>query len=197
LAITRAKTSSIAQGPSTKRTLLADNPVILGGSYESIATYTVGTAQATISFTSIPSTYSHLQLRIFSKNTSDSYSIRAQYNGDTASNYSLHGLYGTGSVAGSFGYANQTNGEIGMSADTTANVFAASVVDILDYANTNKNTTIRTLQGYEANGSGHVRLNSGLWTKTPREAVNAIRIYPDGGASFIVNSHFALYGIRG
>lgn len=162
--------------------------------YESIQTYTVGAGgQATITFSSIPSTYTHLQLRIFSKNTSDSYSIRAQYNGDTASNYSLHGLYGTGSVAGSFGYANQTNGEIGMSADATANVFAASVVDILDYANTNKYKTIRGLAGFDKNGAGSLDLRSSSWRST--SAITTILLSSAAG-NFAQYSSFALYGIK-
>jgi hypothetical protein len=193
LSITRAKTSSIAQGPSTNKNILAGNSVILPGSYESIQTYTLGSAQATITFSSIPATYKHLQLRILSKNTSADYSMRAQFNSDTASNYSLHGLYGTGSVAGAFGFANQTNGEVGMSADTTANVFAASVVDILDYANTNKYKTTRGLAGFDKNGAGSIDLRSSSWRST--SAVTSILLSSAVG-NFAQYSSFALYGIK-
>ena len=161
--------------------------------YESIATYTVGTAQATISFTSIPSTYSHLQLRCLSKNTSADYSIRAQFNSDTASNYTLHGLYGNGTTAAAYGFANQTTTEIGLSADTTANVFGAAVTDILDYANTNKYKTVRVLTGYDKNGAGSIDLRSGLWRST--SAINTI-LLSSGAGNFAQYSSFALYGIK-
>ena len=100
------------------------------GDYESISTVTVGTAQATISFTSIPSTYTHLQLRWMSKNTSADYGVRGQFNGDTAANYSLHGLYGTGATAGAYSGVSQTYMQFGQGADTTANIFGVGIVDI-------------------------------------------------------------------
>jgi hypothetical protein len=81
------------------------------------------------------------------------------------------------------------------SASTSANIFTVAVIDILDYSNTNKYTTIRTLQGYDSNGSGNIRFNSGLWMNTA--GVTDIKIFPDGAASFVQYSHFALYGIKG
>jgi hypothetical protein len=172
------------------------------GDFESISTVVVGSGGSSeINFTSIPSTYQHLQIRVLSRDNraASANSVFYRLNTDTGSNYAYHILAGDGANTSAAAEASKafTYGMIQTSASATSSMYTAGIIDILDYANTNKNTTIRTLQGYEANGSGHVRLNSGLWTKTPREAVNAIRIYPDGGASFIVNSHFALYGIRG
>jgi hypothetical protein len=161
--------------------------------YESIQTYTLGSAQATITFSSIPATYKHLQLRILSKNSSDAYSIRAQFNSDTASNYTLHGLFGNGTSAGAFGFANQTSTEVGISADTTANVFGAAVADILDYADTNKFKTVRALTGYDKNGAGSVDLRSGLYRST--SAISTILLSSAVG-NFTQYSSFALYGIK-
>jgi hypothetical protein len=170
------------------------------GDFESISTVVVGSGGSSeINFTSIPSTYQHLQIRVLSRDNraASANSVFYRLNTDTGSNYAYHILAGDGANASAAAETSKafTYGMIQTSASATSSMYTAGIIDILDYTNTNKNTTIRTLQGYEANGSGHVRFNSGLWINTA--AVNAIRIYPDGGASFIVNSHFALYGIRG
>lgn len=164
--------------------------------YESIATFTLGSSQSTISFTSIPSTYTHLQLRVIARSTVATTQDNAWFifNSDSTSSYSYHYVYGTGSTAASGGAATQTrnilDGEPGTSVG--ANIFAATVLDILDYANTNKYKTSRMLTGWDGNGSGNIALQSGLWQKT--NAINAITI--TNGGSFAANSSFALYGIK-
>jgi hypothetical protein len=170
------------------------------GDFESISTVVVGSGGSSeINFTSIPSTYQHLQIRVLSRDNraASANSVLYRLNTDTGSNYAYHILNGDGSSASAASATSTTftYGMIQTSASATSSMYTVGIIDILDYANTNKQTTIRTLQGFDVNGGGHVRLNSGLWTNTA--VVNAIRIYPDGGASFIVNSHFALYGIRG
>ena len=162
-------------------------------SFESIATVSLGSAQSTITFSSIPSDYKHLQIRWFSKNTSTSYSIRTNFNGDTSSNYSSHALYGNGSSAAAYGTANDSTAEIGQSADTTSSVFAGGVTDILDYASTTKYKTVRSLSGWDKNGGGYVALNSGSWRST--SAITSIVLSSFTG-NFAQYSHFALYGIK-
>ena len=193
MAITRAKTSSIAQGPSTKRTLLADNPAILSGSYESIATTTVGAGGAsTITFSSIPSTYTHLQIRGIARGTDSSLRALFLSINSTVNVVRSHYLYGNGSTttAGS-----QTANQIGWGtgASATANAFSVVVIDILDYANTNKNKVIRTLAGNELNGSGDIALFSELFDTTA--AINAVNLSLEVG-NFAQYSSFALYGIK-
>lgn len=170
------------------------------GAYESIATTTVGAGgAATISFTSIPSTYQHLQIRLMARgnnaNTYDSFLLRA--NSDTGSNYTFHSIIGDGSTA----FTSQVNpysgfrgGEI-TGATATSGIFGVSVVDLLDYANTSKNKTMRMLGGNDRNGGGALGLNSGAWLNTA--AVTRIDITPVFGSSFVQYSSFALYGIRG
>lgn len=177
----------------------AGNPII--GNFESIATATVGAgATATdVTFSSIPSTYQHLQIRYLTRTNStvanDTNAVGLQFNTDTNNNYAAHLLYGTGasalasasaSIARLFaGYANSNN--------YSATNYTANVVDILDYKNTNKNTTVRTLCGNDGNGAGFVLLVSGLWMNT--NAVDSIKLFPTTSV-FAEYSHFALYGIR-
>jgi hypothetical protein len=163
--------------------------------YESIATTTVGSGgTATITFSSIPSTYTHLQIRYFAKNTSADYSIRAQFNSDTAANYSYHGLYGTGSTVAAYSGASQTYMQFGNNADTTTSVFAGGIIDILDYTNTNKYKTTKSLTGWDKNGGGIIELTSSSWRST--SAVTSISLF-DFAGDFAQYSSFALYGIKG
>lgn len=161
------------------------------GAYDSIATTTVGAGGASsITFTSIPSTYTHLQIRGISKMSSGA-SLYMQLNSDTGSNYARHYLNGNGSTVGAGANSSFTN----MFAGTTANAtstFGASIIDILDYTNTNKYTTTRSLSGADANGSGYVQFFSGLWMNTA--AVSSITI--TGDSNFDQYSSFALYGIK-
>lgn len=164
-------------------------------SYESIATTTVGAGGAsTITFSSIPSTYTHLQVRgIFNS------SIQAQallrFNSDTGSNYSYHQIEGNGVNAVS-GAGTSTTSIIhfinGMESTTSAG--SALVIDILDYANTNKNKTTRALVGTDKNGSGQVFLVSGNWRST--SAVTDLSLTTNTG-TFAQYTQVALYGIKG
>lgn len=168
-------------------------------SYESIATVTVGSGgSSTITFSSIPSTFKHLQLRILMRDNRavTENSTQITFNGDTASNYSYHYLAGSGSAASAgaaanlgFIYTFQT------SANAAANIFDAGILDILDYSNVNKYKTTRELQGNDRNGAGSLNFISGSWRST--SAINSITLTPASGASYVQYSSFALYGIKG
>jgi hypothetical protein len=155
--------------------------------YESIATVTLGSSQATISFTSIPATYKHLQIRCMIKNT-ELASLILNFNGDTGANYSRHRIYGDGSSAASDGGGSQSFAVGGV----TSTQFGSTIIDILDYTNTNKNTTIKGLSGFDNNGSGWVGLWSSAWYNT--SAVSSMTLTL---TSFEQYSSIALYGIKG
>jgi hypothetical protein len=73
--------------------------------------------------------------------------------------------------------------------------FGAVVIDILDYANTNKYKTIRSLSGTSYNNNnGAVGLFSGSWRNT--NAITAITLQASA-ANLAQYSQFALYGIKG
>ena len=182
--------------------VVASGVVEAAGDYESIATVTVGSGgAASVTFSSIPATYAHLQVRCIARDDrgSNENSIAAYYNADSAgTNYGWHFLSGDGSSA-SAGDVLANSGVplsfgIAASANITAGIFGTSVIDILDYANTNKFKTNRVLMGMDRNGGGLVRLISGLWRSTA--AISTINIFPFASASFVQYSHFALYGIK-
>jgi hypothetical protein len=168
-------------------------------SFESIATQTVtGSTAASVEFTSIPSTYTHLQIRA-TMLCDGQQNILAQFNSDTSSSYSRHDLYGTSpSTKGAGGEASKTSVVIGFVQTSDTYVTGSFVADILDYKDTNKYKTMRSLKGsvgyYAGNAEGYLIFTSGLWQKT--NAITSIKIYPDGTNLFKQNSTFALYGIK-
>jgi len=121
--------------------------------YESISTVTVGsTSQASISFTSIPATFKHLQIRgIARKDGSQTGApgMSITFNDDTNDNYTVHYFqtdagtitaYSTGALRANMNAMYFSGG------GKTANVFAPMIHDVFDYANTNKYKTMIPLQ---------------------------------------------------
>lgn len=171
------------------------------GAYDSIATTTLSTSASSVSFTSIPSGYTHLQVRAIARSTTGGTAqdeIQLTVNSDTGSNYAYHFIYGNGSSAVASNGTSQTyiRSAFAPRASATANSFGGLVIDILDYGNTSKNKTIRSLSGGDLNDSnGLIALCSGVWMST--SAITSITFKPESGNSFPQYSQFALYGIRG
>lgn len=177
-------------------------------SYESIATVSLTSGnQSSISFTSIPQTYKHLQIRALHKwnydgnpqTSADQSSVKFRFNSDSGNNYTLHYLSGNGSSAFAGAATSLATGYSGVSTAPSgfsgyANMYGTTVIDILDYTNTNKYTTVRGLSGGDFNGSGFVNLVSSLWQNTA--AITNIEVLPDY-PSWKQYSTFALYGIKG
>ncbi len=174
-------------------------------SYESIATVTVGsTAQAAIEFTSIPQTYKHLQIRSVSRkdgSQTGAPGLAMIFNGDDNESYNAHylqfGFYNTVSDAYSSNVARANmNAMYSAGGGQTANVFAPGIFDILDYTNTSKYKTVRSISGPSSNVNAsdldYIILGGGLWRST--SAINSIKISLN---NFVQHSQFALYGIKG
>jgi hypothetical protein len=161
-------------------------------SFESIATVTVGSGGASnVEFTSIPATYTHLQVRGIVQSANDTY-VGITFNGVTGTSYAAHNLSGDGSNAGAQAYTSRANVFIS-NPPTGSSQFEPFVIDILDYANTNKYKTIRALNGADANGSGSINLTSGLFMDTT--AISSIKFTMNTG-NLNQYSSFALYGIK-
>ena len=167
-----------------------------------IASATSSGATADFQFTSIPQTFTHLQLRIMHRSTSSNAAgfnflfLNGIYN-SPFTQYSFHQLLGDGASATSAGVANNSRIEYWspstpVSTDT-AGIFAVSIIDILDYSNTNKNKTVRILTGYDKNGSGRVGMISGM-LYTTQAAITQID-FEDGFGNFAAGSRADLYGI--
>lgn len=177
-------------------------PLELTGSYDALATVTLSTTTASITFSGIPTEYKHLQIRYIARDTGSSYSnnLAGYFNTDTSYlNYRWHFLSGNGTTVDSG--AVQVSAlplSFGLCAggNNASSIFATGVVDILDYANTNKNKVIRVLTGINNNNAGDqdARLSSGFWNVT--SPITSITLYPQPTGSLATNSSFALYGVK-
>lgn len=177
-------------------------PALNASSYESIATVTVGAGgSATITFSSIPQTYKHLQLRMLVRGETTLSRAGIRFNNDSGSNYSQHGLTGLGGSPGTYADANISfiDGVVCTTSSGLANVFTPAIIDILDYTNTNIYKTTRSIGGFQDNGTStpYVALASGNWRNT--NAITQIDLVPGTASAGDFNqyTHVALYGIKG
>lgn len=172
------------------RSLLVGNDAYIPPSFDSIATATGTGSSGTITFSSIPQTYTHLQIRSVATSTG-SYGV-IRFNSDSGSNYTSHFLYSNTSSVISSGLTSLTS-LYGPRADNSTYP-SVGIVDILDYTSSAKNKTIKVFTGQDANGSGLIMVNSGLWLST--SAITSITINTQSG-NWATTAQFALYGIKG
>lgn len=172
MAIRRASKSSISTIGAGKRSNLIAGYSPAVDEMDLIERVTVGAGgTGGITFSSIPQTYQHLQLRVIGRSTESATrsSLYIAANADYGSNYAYHHLTGDGSTASASGTAN--GGIAGAyralsGATAGASIFGAAVVDILDYTSTTKNKTFRMLSGNDNNGNGEVTFSSSVWRST-------------------------------
>ena len=193
---------SSLKNKSKLSTLTSPFDIDLGGMIP-LSTFTATSNTATVTFSDIPQSYEHLQLRIFcrtNRNVSDGDYLLMRFNSisSTASYYAQHYLRGNGSavLAAADGTGTASYLERFPALNTTASTFGTAIIDILDYTNTNKNKVWRSLAGYDGNGdaSANIRLASGMLLSTP--AISSITLTSGTDSSFVQNSSFALYGIK-
>lgn len=170
------------------------------GAYDALATINVPSGgAATIEFSGIPQSYRTLQLRSIARDggaTNDLASFKIVFNGDTTTGYTRHFLIGNGSTASAgsnlttgFAY----NGQITQNG-TAAGIFAATIMNIVDYASTSKHKTVSALGGGDLNGAGNILFASSLWQST--SGITSISITSSSSTNFAQYSQFALYGIK-
>lgn len=170
--------------------------------YELLATTVLSSSQASVTLT-LPSNaateYKHLQIRMVTRDNrgdTGANNLRAYFNSDQGANYSHHRLAGNGSSVNSYASASQTYFMAGVSAmnGSAANVFAGTVLDILDFASTTKAKTMRSLSGETTNP--WLVLSSGAWYSTA--AITSVTFFPESTATAIfAGSRFSIYGVKG
>jgi hypothetical protein len=172
--------------------LIAAYPTPVTSSFESIASATGTGSSGTITFSSIPSTYTSLQIRAIGRSVSNGV-YQIQFNGDTAANYVWHNLTGNGSTAAANSGTAVTSSRIALIPSGASSNVGANIIDIHDYAKTTNNKVARSFTGFDINGSGTIGLYSALWLNTA--AITSITLLCS--SNFYTDSTFALYGIKG
>ena len=142
--------------------------------------------------------YKHLQIRAVgrSNRAANQDALYMQFNSDTGSNYARHYIRGDGSLVSSGATVSTTSIQpmvLPGTTDTPTNAFEVAIVDILDFSNSSKNTTVRTLDG-KANTINSIYLWSGFWNNTA--PVTSISLTSFVG-QIIAGSRFSLYGSKG
>jgi hypothetical protein len=175
--------------------VFASSRPVITGAFESIATVTAAGGETSLTFSSIPATYAHLQIRgVIKRNASPAINLGWRFNGDTSSSYLRHLLSGDGATVSAGSVVAYTSAIDASMPGNVANIYGAFITDILDYANASKTKTVKTFGGYDQNGSGVVTLNSNLWTTTA--AITSITAYFQGDTLY-AGTTFTLYGIKG
>lgn len=156
----------------------------------------LASAVSSVTFTSIPSTYKHLQIRSVSRSANAStstFGIEMAFNGDTSANYSYHELKADGSSVSSYGEGSRSKVFFGATVGNSATVgnYASSICDILDYSDTSKYKTTRSLAG---SSSGYLVVYSGNWRSTA--AITSLTLNFSSN-NFAIGSRFSLYGSNG
>jgi hypothetical protein len=158
--------------------------------YEPIATTTLGSAAASVTFSTISGAYTDLVLVMSIRGSSDIESdIGMQLNSDTGSNYSMQRIYGQGASAGSDRTSNSTSINFGRQGGDS---FALNIMHLMNYANTTTYKTILNRSGH-AGTSSIVLANVGLWRNTA--AISTITLIQTGAQNYKAGSTFSLYGI--
>lgn len=160
-----------------------------GNTYEAIATQTLGSAAASVTFSSIPSTYTDLVLVFNGSNATSNNGLRLRFNSDTGSNYSYTALYGNGTSAASDRGSSTTGAQI---ATDIASTQATCVAQIMNYSNT---TTNKTCIGRGSSAANFADAQVSLWRNTA--AITSVTVLLGAGTSnFSTGSTFSLYGIK-
>ena len=157
--------------------------------YDLIASQTLGSAAASITFSSIAASWTDLRVVLVGTPVTAS-SAGIQFNSDTGTNYSFTGLYGDGTTASSFSTNNSTY-VYGSNTNTSYSSFI--LWDIFSYAGSTYKTVLSS-GSLDMNGTGYVRRSVGLWRNT--SAINSITIMLAGGNSYNTGTTAQLYGIK-
>jgi hypothetical protein len=170
------------------------------GSYESIATANGTGSSAVITFSSIPSTFKHLQLRVNGRCASGAITdCYLKFNNDTGSNYAKHWFFAfdSGGIYTSTA-TSTTPPSIGYIQGYDTNPTTVAIIDILDYQSTTKYKTARYITGspeQQTASQGAIVFGSNLWLNSGT-AINQIDITV-ASSNWSSSSTFALYGIKG
>lgn len=160
--------------------------------YDPIATQTLGSPAASVTFSSIPATYTDLILVIQAAGATTAIDCRLQFNGDTGANYSYTYLTGNGTAASSARVTGATYAQIEYNGSPSATLGATTTIaHLLNYSNTTTNKTVLS-RSNNATAQG-TDLVVGLWRSTV--AINSILIIPNLG-NWAIGSKFTLFGIK-
>ncbi len=153
-----------------------------------LATTTLASASATVTFSSISGAYRDLY--VVADIVASGQYLNMRINSDTGANYSNVTAYGTGSGTGS--YAAASNTFVGFSSLLVASTPVTHLINFLDYAQTDKHKTLLTRMGSPA-GSSNVAMQANRWAST--SAITSLSFYRETGGNLEAGTTISLYGV--
>ena len=165
----------------------------MANTYTLIEAKTIGTAVASVTFTSIPQTYTDLLLRVSARNSAGSTGIQIEFNA-SATGYTNRRLFGDGSgVTSDAPGLNYISNTMIDDSGYTASTFGNGDIYIPNYTSSNyKSVSIDGVT--ENNATGALSMfTAGLWSNTA--AITAVKLTAESAGNFVINSTFYLYGI--
>ena len=161
--------------------------------FTKIASVSVGSGGASsIDFTSIPSTYTDLVLKLSGRSTANDNWANISFNGSTAS-FSSRGLYGDGSSTGSYSRSDNVNTIANDSSTSTASTFSNGEIYIPNYAGSNNKSY--SVDSVTENNATAVLTSLVAGLRSNTAAITSITLTPNGG-NFAQYSTATLYGIK-
>jgi hypothetical protein len=159
-----------------------------GTTYVPIATQTLGSAASSVTFSSIPSTYTDLVLVSNVKNTTSNAYGKFQFNSDTGTNYSTTWLEGISGGASTGRAANDSSGYVYYNSGAATYNFSTNITQIMNYSNATTYKTVITR--YSNQGQVGSYVNS--WQNTSAISSITLNSFTE---NFQAGSTFTLYGI--
>lgn len=152
-----------------------------------LATTTLASPTTTITFSSIPSTYTDLRVVVSALGTAGLY---CQLNSDTAGNYSYTLMYSSGSAVATTSATSTSRVQLTVGINLSSSIPTFYGIDYFSYAG----STYKTLSygsNQDLNGTGYVVNGVGMWRST--SAITSISIYSTSNLS--TGTTATLYGI--
>jgi hypothetical protein len=158
--------------------------------YTPLATRTLVSAAATVTFSTIPATYRDLVLVFSGATTSNGAGASFRFNGDTGNNYSQVRALGISTPISS-AYANSNSLQFLSSNEGLGTAISNVIIQIMDYSATDKHKATLNRNNNNNTLGTHVEMTAGRWGNTA--AVTSMTI--TSSINFAIGSTFSLYGI--
>jgi hypothetical protein len=167
--------------------------------YVLISSTVLSTATSTVTFSSIPSTYTDLVVKISARGSRAAVvdNIVVRYNADSSAIYSSTFMTGAGSTTGSFTSSGDTSFPYNTSNGntTTANTFGSTEIYIPNYLSTiSKPISTISLSETDSATDNFLRALANLFRNT--SAITSMTFTPEIGPNWLTGSSFYLYGIK-
>ena len=164
--------------------------------YDCIATNLLTSPASSITFNSIPATYTDLRVVVTGTLTVSTSTLQARFNGDTATNYCMNTVLGSGSVTAGTDYTNSAQiyfSPWGAAQFQTGDQVNLGTMDIFSYADTSKYKTAMVAVAARGASAGGVSFGTGMWLSTA--AITSVLVKP-GGNQLATGTRATLYGIK-